>query len=366
MPIKDHPLSKFIPETLWPTIDRRDGASQLVKILKEMYPPEKIAHAGYEQQAWEYIGLYYRDVGLLYQAIIVINALYEHMLAYQQQTKSRIHKGMPLVWLRDFHIKLGHPVTAKRYALLTLCEDSIGDKGKVNIEGGGIYFRLSFEHGMPDSEIFHNAERMYKFYEANPTDGAFPEWIIQDLDNNWMIEYPSNKEPYLYVPNRIYMRHLATKIPDPTGEILERLSEYVLSTIPGFRTYRRQRTPSTDYDIVCAVEGLNFDFRAELGRYIICECKDWTRPVDFSAVVKFCRVLDSAKCKSGIIFSRSGISGESKTKFAEREILKIFQDRGMVIMVIDSNDMDRIYVDGNVISMLRKKYEQVRLDLAKI
>jgi hypothetical protein len=207
---------------------------------------------------------------------------------------------------------------------------------------------------------------MYELYKANPTEGVFPEWIIQDLDNNWMIEYPSNKEPYLYVPNRNYMRHLATKIPDPTGEILERLSEYVLSTIPGFRTYRRQRTPSTDYDIICAIEGLNFDFRAELGRYIICECKDWSRPVDFSTVAKCCRVLDSVKCKSGIIFSRSGISGEGKTKFAEREILKIFQDRGMVIMVIDNNDMDKIYIDGNVISMLRKKYEQVRLDLAKV
>ena len=76
MPIKDHPLSKHIPEELWPTIDLRDGASKLVRILKEKYSPEDISVIGYAQQAWEYIGLYYRDIRLLYQAIIVINALY--------------------------------------------------------------------------------------------------------------------------------------------------------------------------------------------------------------------------------------------------------------------------------------------------
>lgn len=224
MAIKDHPLSKHIPEKLWPIIDLRDGASQLIELLKEMYPPETISAPGYEQQAWEYIGLYYRDIGLLYQAIIVINALYERMLDYQIKKGDRIHKGMPLVWLKDFHFMLDHPATAKRYAMLTLCEDAIEDKGKVNIEGGGIYFRLSFEHGMPDSNIFSYAEQMYEIYNTNPRDGIYPEWILQDLDNNWIIEYPSHREPYLYVPSRIYIRHLFAKIGESSGKIFERLA----------------------------------------------------------------------------------------------------------------------------------------------
>lgn len=366
MAIKDHPLSEHIPEDLWPIIDLRDGASKLVRILKDRYPPEKIAVTGYEQHAWQCIGLYYGNIRLFYQAIIVINALYEHMLEHQIRMETRIHKGMPLVWLRDFHRELQHPVTAKRYAMLTLCEDAIGDKGKVNVEGGGIYFRLSFEHGMPDSDMFEYAQKMYEIFKTNPQDGKYPEWILQELDNNWIIEYPSSREPYLYVPNRIYMKHLFSKIGEPTGEMFERLSEYILSVIPGFRTYRRQRTPSTDYDIICAIEGLNFYFRAELGRYIICECKDWIRPADFTTMAKFSRVLDSTKCNSGIIFSRDGISGANETKFAERERLKIFQDRGMVIIVVDDADIQNLCIDGNIISLLRKKYEQVRLDLAKM
>ena len=63
MGIKDYQLSKHIPEKLWPTIDLRDGAFKLAKILKDMYAPDKIANMGYEQQSWEYIGLYYGSSG---------------------------------------------------------------------------------------------------------------------------------------------------------------------------------------------------------------------------------------------------------------------------------------------------------------
>src|SRR3990170_8960739 len=105
--------------------------------------------------------------------------------------------------------------------------------------------------------------------------------------------------------------------------------------MPGCRTLRRAKSRSTEYDIVCSIDGLEVDFRSELGRYFVCECKDWDKPADFSTMAKFCRVLDSVKSRSGILFSKKGISGEGKTKDAEREQLKVFQDRGMVIVVVD-------------------------------
>lgn len=366
MTIKDSQFSQNIPEELHDIISLRDGASKLANLLKEKYSPEAIAIPGKEQRAWECIGLYYRDSGLLYQAITVMNSLYEHMLQYQINTGHRIHKAMPLVWLRDFHLSLNHPNTAKRLAMLTLCEDVISDAGKVNVEEGGIYFRLSFDHGMADNDIFTYARRMYEIYNTNKQDGLYPEWILQDLDNKWIVEHPTAQEAYLYAPNRIYIKHLISEMGEPSGKTLERLSEYLLATIPGFRTYRRQRTPSTDYDIVCAVEGTDHDFRSELGRYIICECKDWSRPADFATMAKFSRVLDSAKCKTGIIFCQHGITGNRATTSAERERLKLFQDRGMIIIVIDGEDINKLSDDGNIISLLRQKYEQVRLDLAKV
>jgi hypothetical protein len=90
----------------------------------------------------------------------------------------------------------------------------------------------------------------------------------------------------------------------PLFDSLNPSDQYIALVRPGsfFAEYRRQLTPSSDYDIICGIEGLHMDFRAELGRYLVCECKDWAdRAVDFTAIAKFCRVLDSAKCKSAKI-----------------------------------------------------------------
>ncbi|HLA06965.1 MAG TPA: hypothetical protein VJ022_05940 [Anaerolineales bacterium] len=94
-----------------------------------------------------------------------------------------------------------------------------------------------------------------------------------------------------------------------------------------------------------------------------CECKDWARPADITAFAKFCRILDSTKSRFGIIFSRKGITGAGTSKDAAREQLKVFQDRGMVIIVVDKNDLDYVANGGNFTNLLRKKYKAVRLDL---
>ncbi|PYQ78613.1 MAG: hypothetical protein DMG02_06430 [Acidobacteria bacterium] len=49
--------------------------------------------------------------------------------------------------------------------------------------------------------------------------------------------------------------------------------------------------------------------------------------------------------------------------FATREQLKVFQDRGVVIVVIDRDDVAAVAPGANLIQVLREKYEAVRLDL---
>jgi len=113
------------------------------------------------------------------------------------------------------------------------------------------------------------------------------------------------------------------------------------------------------------MEGFDVDFRSELGRYFVCECKDWDAPADFTSLAKFCRVLDSVKSRFGILFSKHGISGEGKNRDAGLEQLKVFQDRGMVIVVIDESDLEQVANGANFISLLRTKYENVRLNLTR-
>jgi hypothetical protein len=349
-------------------LEKRDGAPELILQLKDSFSADAVATEETARRAWECMALFYRDTNRRHQAIQTIAALYERMLEYQAQSEIRIHKGMPLVWLRDLHRSLGHLATAKRFAMLTLCEDAIRERGTLDAQHGGIYIRLAFEDGMADAEIARYAKTFFDLSQRHPDESRFPEWLLQEIDNDWMAECPTLAESFIYVPNIYYVRHLLHLIPEPTGQVLERLAGYILSVIPGFRTYRRQLTPSSDYDIICGIEGLHIDFRAELGRYLVCECKDWAdRAVDFTAVAKFCRVLDSAKCKSGIIFSENGISGIRSNTLGDAalERVKVFQDRGTVILVLDRNDLEAVANGKNLIAMLRSKYEQVRLDLVK-
>lgn len=91
------------------------------------------------------------------------------------------------------------------------------------------------------------------------------------------------------------LSHLLQLSSRPTGGSA-RLAHYVLNCIPGFRAKMRMRTHSTDYDVYCAIEGPTYDFRSELGRYFICECKDWNRPANVTAILKF-SFVGAASCE---------------------------------------------------------------------
>jgi hypothetical protein len=134
--------------------------------------------------------------------------------------------------------------------------------------------------------------------------------------------------------------------------------------MPGCRTAKGQRSGTHQYDVVCSMEGPQLDFRSEFGRYFICECKDWEKKkADVRTMAVLCRALDSVKTRFGILFSKRGISGTGKGQNAEREQLKVFQDRGTVIVVVDEDDLRLLALGENFVSLLRRKYERVRLDL---
>jgi hypothetical protein len=363
-------VSDFISElekrdaVLAGVLPHRDSVARLLERLPERLPPDVIASDPNSHRTWELVGRFYMVTGRLHEALAVFWALYQQMIAAQVKTVRRLHKGMPLVWMADCFIGLGFPVHAKRYLMLTLCEDALRENGTVNPDTTGIYFRLVWGHGLTHHAITKYAKDFYRQADANPQRAGFPEALLQELDDDWMTEYPSPSEASYYKANPEYLQDLLRDLGHSSGTALERVAHYLMSCMPGCRTKRRLRSGSTDYDLVCSIEGFEVDFRSELGRYFVCECKDWDTPADFSAFAKFCRVLDSTKARFGILFAKAGISGTGRTAFADREQLKVFQDRGIVIVVIDRSDLDAVATGDNLINLLRRKYEAVRLDVA--
>jgi hypothetical protein len=355
-----------LPEEWQKVLTFRNSCAIALEKLPAVFTPRHVAvTSGRAQRTWELVGLDFFNRGRFHEAIAIFSKLYEHILVSQGETQQRVHKGMPLVWISDCYSRLSFPALAKRYLMLTLCEDAIRGNGLVCAEETGVYFRLVWEYGLSDTLLRKYAWKMFELSETNPGDTLYPEWVLQEIDQDWMTEFPSVAEMSTYAANVLYVRSLMQGLGDATGRTLERLAAYLMSCMPGCRTKRRERSGSTDYDLVCSIEGPDVDFRSELGRYFVCECKDWDSPADFSAMAKFCRVLDSVKSRFGILFSKTGITGAGKSKDAEREQLKVFQDRGMVILVVDEGLIDRVANGENFISLLRRQYEMVRLDLTR-
>jgi len=357
-------LRELAPSEWMEVLPTPHGAAILSKELPQNLSPESVAEDGSdERRIWELIGLFYRANSRWHDAIAIYSAMHDHFLELQLTTSQRIHKGMPLVWIADCYLALVNVPLSKRYMMQTLIEDAITHEGVVDPVGTGSYFRLAWRHGLPDVELKRYALEAFTVWKNDQINGLFSEFVLQELDKKWIIEVPSPNDAGIYKANTVYISYLLSQLGEGTGKVLERLADYVLSCVPGCRTAMRKRSYSTDYDIVCTLEGPEVDFRAAFGRYFICECKDWEKPADFTAFAKFARVLDSIKASFGIIFSREGISGEGTTEYAEREQVKVFQDRGMVIVVIDQDDLQFLANSGNFVSLLRGKYEKVRLDL---
>jgi tetratricopeptide (TPR) repeat protein len=344
-------------------LNRRDSARIVINEFKEKIQPEQVMEDTNEQKTWEAIGQFYRNGGRYFEAIEVHSSLYEYMLLGQRRTGKRAHKGMPLCWLYDCFNILNYYSISKRYLMLTLIEDAIETKNHVNADNTGSYFRLIWHRGLPEDDFNNYANLAYKIYQSDPDNGMFPEWILPQLDQGWMTEFPSLLEGNMYYASRNYLEYLITKLGDPNGIYLEKIAGYLLFCMPGARINQRQRTNSTELDIVCCIDGLQNDFRSELGHYFVCECKDYKNAkVGYPIVAKFIRVLDSTKSRFGIIVSTTGITGKGKRKDAELEIIKVFQDRGVVIIDINLDDIKLVANGFNFINMMRSKYENIRLD----
>lgn len=315
-------------------------------------------------KAWEAAGLYYITEGRFYEALSIFATCYDHLLRTQQAGNFRLHKGKPLIWMSDCYWNMNWLVHAKRYLMLAFCEDLLTDAGQV-IENRGASYRGTWRHGISEELFKRLAHVLGTHAHDSPTAERYPEALLQEMSEEWLTEAPDPREVGVFFVNRQYVQHLISSLGDKSGRALERVAHYLLSCMAGIRTRQRSVSGSSEYDIVCSVDGLEQDFRSELGRYFICECKDWKTPVDFTHLAKFSRVLQATNAKFGILFSSKGITDRHKNKNrdAAREQMRLYQQTGTFIVVVTLEDLKRIAQGENLIELLRKKYEAVRLDL---
>lgn len=366
---------KRLPDDLFRLLSAdRDSLPKALEYLEVNTPAEQFANTVSDWVLhWETTGLFYINSGMPYQAIAFFERLYEKFCSAEKKIGRWIHKGMPLVWIRDCCWRLGHYALAQRFMLLTLIEDSIREKGEITVNISGAYHRFCWEHGFSHASFINLSQQAYKEYQKCPDLGIFPEWILEKLQGQFLPAYPSSDEADLYIINPVYSQLLLKSIKEPSGSKidgteLEHFASYMLGSIPGFEVELRKQTKDYHFDGFIRNRGPRLDFRADLGNYILVECKDWTKPAGVDAISHFAFKLQVHDCRAGILFSKSGITGtsggeEGDPRYGALTLLKSYHHAGRIIMVLDENDFKEAAEGKNLIQILQGKYEQVRFDL---
>ena len=256
-----------LPADLARYLNARDGAKDLSSILPKRFTPAQVAEPSNEQRIWERLGLFYfnqQPKRRNFEALGIFFALYRHMLTAQTESGVHVHKGMPLLWIAECFGDAGFAVLRKRYLMLALCEDAKRGAGLIDVDSSGVYFRLVWRLGMNDAMLRRYAIEAHGFFGKDPRRAQFPEWILQHLDQDWMTEFPSPAEANLYVLSPQYAASMMAELGESQGKALELLAEYIMLCMPGCRTSRRKRSKSTDYDLICSMEGIDVDFLGTL------------------------------------------------------------------------------------------------------
>lgn len=360
---------------------RQPGIIEAALACLKQVPEQELCRVRFQEE-WQRYGYCLSAVGRHAEALVLYESLYERLLAIEnasvgrhpnststrkgQNMARRIGKGTCLISISHEYQYLGCPALALRFAALAACEDATARRGIIDPETGA-YDMLVRVFGVPLGQLEAFFTKVFNRVRKDRSAARFPEWLLQEVSPSWAIGAPSSQEVNRlnrYVVSKPYVRYLMSKLWAKDGKALETLSGYLISAMPGARVAVREKTKSgSDLDLVCEVDASHTDFRQELGRYFICECKDWKRTVNLTHVLKFCRVLDSVKARFGILFSRRGISGEGTDHNSHHELQKLFQDRGIVIISIDRGDLEQVCDGHNLIDIIRRKYQNIRLDL---
>lgn len=155
------------------------------------------------------------------------------------------------------------------------------------------------------------------------------------------------------------------------GKLLEELT-YILfhNGYPGLLECRRNcRTSTNEIDLLinwteeARMAGINNAFSC-LGDIFLCECKNYEGKVDVTYVGKFCYLLRVCNSTVGIMIAWEGITARGSWSDAKGLIKKNVLKDEKYIIVIDKQDLKRIYErKTNIFSIIYDKYISLKNEI---
>ncbi|NLV10506.1 hypothetical protein GOC74_11265 [Halomicrobium mukohataei] len=145
------------------------------------------------------------------------------------------------------------------------------------------------------------------------------------------------------------------------GDSFERLAVLLFSGISFLQKRgRKLRTDTGEIDVIIEYQGSDdltiFD---EYSRFIIAECKNWSRSVGSSEIRVFKDRLNEHGLNLGVFFARNGISGDTAAD-ASKRVQDIFRDEGIAIIVISDYELEQIKRGFSFYEILDQKLYELR------
>lgn len=330
---------------------------------------------------WNNIGLSFLRNGQFMEALTVFQSQLHCYLDIQDQTNKRIHKGTPYHFLGQVYLQIGNIGYAREQFLLAFVEDILteiqSEKGARSIP------KVENCFDCPAPIVLELTFRMRK-EELNDLYEFTKNVLVEDTTNKWL--YPEvlllrwrnykEKNPEegilvsraveetLFHINTHYLNELYKKtVDDPSGENMEELATYLFSCVYGFEPIPKLQTEAFHFDVVVRNLIRTHPLLSMLGEYIGVEAKNIRTSVNAEQLNHFIHKLRLHNMRCGIIFTNTGISGigyESDLRYGKNIQIKTFNRDNLIVFDITSNDIERIINGNNLISILLKKYEEIR------
>lgn len=150
------------------------------------------------------------------------------------------------------------------------------------------------------------------------------------------------------------------------GLLLEETAKYLFETLANFKVQLRLTGLGGEVDLLLRSQHPDDLLHRELGTYVLVECKNRESAMTSTEVRNFAGKVRFAGCRSGVLFSRTGITGGGRTtlRHAAYVVRTTYHRDGTILLLVNDDDVDSV-IDGRLafVNLLQRRYEEIRFDL---
>ena len=299
------------------------------------------------------------------EARLIVLRFYQLVRTQEIGLCKRFHKGSILYWLGRATNDLGLVDQARSEFLLAMIEDVRGAPNSWQELPARDWLVNKFQV---------DAGTVDEFGKVAANEASANKWDPREPELAWLRLKPQRRRlsraPLEFtkaVAGRFLESVRQTALTTTAaGDHLEHLMAYLFAVERGFEVIGSTRSPDSQNDIL--IRNRHDDGAiSSLGDYLIVECKNWQKPAGAPVIREFAGRLRAAKVKTGVLVSKSGITGQKKRgrgTGARDSISKEYLHDATAVLVVDEASILDLVAGKLKLSMeLLEQFERVRFDI---